>query len=71
MLDSGSVVVPRDATRGETDATIDRHTDVTLTGPPLDSQIFNTSGNWVLADVAIDDFAVGLMGKPDCGETAG
>ena len=38
--------------RGETDATIDRHTDVTLTGPPLDSQIFNTSGNWVLADVA-------------------
>jgi putative ABC transport system permease protein len=39
-------------TGGEADATIDRYTDVELTGPPLDSEIFNTSGNWVLADVA-------------------
>ena len=36
----------------ETTATIDRFTDVSLTGPPLNSEIFNTSGNWVIADIA-------------------
>ena len=41
-----------DALAGETTVLLDYSTDVTVVAPPVASEIFNTSANWVLADIA-------------------